>query len=343
MKILGRSFAFLLLSVQQAFAEDLLPTAPGTSWEYEMIQEAGKGVSFSGLKPDADGKVRLPVTYRIGDEQTIDGKAVRKFEMHRAGVVTNTDLLAVDAEGITCYARISEEGARITLEPPQKMLTMPLKTGTKWEYEGKIAGEEVRQKYSIVAEEEVEVPAGRFRAFKVRTEQTEGGPGITVDRWFVPGVGFVKDVTTMNMPNGALLQRISLELKERPKIGARPEVKPGTARKKMSVGLAREKMGEVTTEFAPDVAKIYARWQGSDLQTGTAIRAVWIAEDVGAVAPPNYKVDESILKVPEPDAAGTFTLGRPTNGWPVGKYRVEIHVGDELAETVKFTIGPKSP
>lgn len=305
-----------------------------------MVQEGGKGVSFSGLKPDADGKVRLPVTCRIGDEQTIDGKACRKFEMHRAGVLANTDLLAIDEQAITCYARIGESGENITLEPPQKMLATPLKTGTKWEYEGKIAGMEVRQKYSIAAEEDVEVPAGKFRAFRVHSEQTEGGPAISVDRWFVPGVGFVKDVTTMKMPNGGLLQRISLELKERPKVVGRPEVKPVTARKKISVGLAREKLGAVTTEFAPDVAKIYARWQGSELQTGAKIKAVWIAEDVGAVAPPNYKVDEATLTVPEPDAAGTFTLGRPTSGWPVGKYRVEIYLGDELTETVKFTIGP---
>jgi hypothetical protein len=91
MKIQGLSFAVLLIGVQQVHAEDLLPTAPGTSWEYAMIQEARKGISFPGLKPDADGKVRLPVTYRIGDEQTINGKKVRKFEMHRAGVLANTD------------------------------------------------------------------------------------------------------------------------------------------------------------------------------------------------------------------------------------------------------------
>ena len=343
MRIRAPAFGLLFISVQSVLAEDLLPAAPGTSWEYEMVQEAGKGVSFSDLKPDADGKVRLPVTYRIGDEETVDGKAVRKFEMHRAGVLANTDLLAIDEQAITCYGRISEEGDRITLEPPQKMLATPVEAGTKWEYEGKIGGTPVQQNYSITAEEDVEVPAGKFRAFRVRCDQKMDGPDITVERWFVPGVGFVKDVTTMQTQNGALLQRISLQLKERPKIGPRPEVEPVAAGKKISVALAREKLGEVTTEFAPEVAKIYARWQGSELQTGVKIKAVWIAEDVGAVAPPNYKVDETILTVPQPDAAGTFTLGRPTNGWPVGKYRLEIYLGDELTETVKFTIGPKTP
>src|SRR5438270_8494488 len=34
---------------------------------------------------------------------------------------------------------------------------------------------------------------------------------VAVDRWFVPGVGFVKDVATMRGPGGALLQRTRSE------------------------------------------------------------------------------------------------------------------------------------
>ena len=31
-------------------------------------------------------------------------------------------------------------------------------------------------------------------------------------------------------------------------------------------------------------------------------------------------------------------LSKPTNGWPVGKYRMEISVNDKLAEPLKFSI-----
>ena len=48
---------------------------------------------------------------------------------------------------------------------------------------------------------------------------------MTIDRWFAPGVGIVKDITTMQDAKGDLLQRISLELAEAPKIVERPEVK----------------------------------------------------------------------------------------------------------------------
>ena len=38
-----------------------------------------------------------------------------------------------------------------------------------------------------------------------------------------------------------------------------------------------------------------------------------------------------------------FSLNKPTKGWPVGKCRLQIYVGDDLATTAKFTIkGDKS-
>ena len=36
--------------------------------------------------------------------------------------------------------------------------------------------------------------------------------------------------------------------------------------------------------------------------------------------------------------AGDFSFSKPTNGWPVGKYRVEIYVNDQLATAAKLTI-----
>src|ERR1035437_5005670 len=115
---------------------------------------------------------------------------------------------------------------------------------------------------------------------------------ITLDRWFVPGVGFVKDVTTMRTPDGDLLQRVSLELKEPPKIAPRPEVKVTVGvSKKLVVGLAKDPMGETTTKFLSTVPKIYARWQGHGLHDHAKVRVVWIAENVEEIAPPDYKID----------------------------------------------------
>ena len=73
-------------------------------------------------------------------------------------------------------------------------------------------------------------------------------------------------------------------------------------------------------------------------KNGDKVRGVLIAEDVGDAAPANTKVFDKTLTIEGDTEAGDFNFSMPTNGWPVGKYRVEIYVNDELATTTKFTI-----
>jgi hypothetical protein len=95
---------------------------------------------------------------------------------------------------------------------------------------------------------------------------------------------------------------------------------------------------EPATTFASDTPKIFALFSTKGLQEGDKLRGVWIGEDVGDVAPPNTKIDEKTLNVEGDTDDGVFSLSKPTKGWPVGKYRLEIYVGDELVTKVKFAI-----
>ena len=132
-------------------------------------------------------------------------------------------------------------------------------------------------------------------------------------------------------------------LAELPPIGDSPTPSASPAEKKMlSAVLARESAGEPQASFPPDTAKLFLRWQGETLTPGDKVRCVWIAEDVGDAAPPNYQINETSTKADDVRAFGTFSLSRPNNGWPPGKYRVEIYVGEKLAETLRFTIEPAS-
>ena len=98
-----------------------------------------------------------------------------------------------------------------------------------------------------------------------------------------------------------------------------------------------------TSQFATDTAKIYCLWKADGIQSATPVRGVWIAEDVGEAAPANTKIDEATVTADQDDFYGAFSLPKPTKGWPVGKYRVEIYSGDELATSVEFSIkGGKS-
>src|SRR4029450_3234040 len=193
--------------------------------------------------------------------ENVDGKELLKFEMHRAGVVTNTDLLSVDEEGIICVARINLDGGFIKLDPPQTMIAAPLRPGVNWNFNGQVGEMKVRQHYNVIGEEAAAVPAGEFPASRIHGEQTSPSP-MTIDRWFVIGTGIVKDVTTMRSTNGNLLQRISLELAEGPKIADRPEVKPDAAPKKISVSFARTRFGKAATTFSSDTSRSEERRVG---------------------------------------------------------------------------------
>ncbi len=320
-----------------ALAAPMIPTAPGTAWRYNLTEEIGKGLDVANAKRDADGKIRCPVLYRLEGIQNIDGKNLLKFEMHRDGLITNTDFLIVDENGIACWGRMNLDGETVRFNPPQIIVSAPLKTGAHWDFNGQAGDFAVRQRYDLVGEEDIEVPAGEFHAFHIHGEQTAPSP-MTIERWFAPGTGIIKDVTIMRSAGGDLLQRITLELTERPKITDRPQAKPATAPKPLSVSVSKERLGQPATAFSADTPEIYVRWKGERLRKGAKVKAVWIAEDIGEDFPRDYKVDEASTIVETPDAHGIFTLARPENGWAAGRYRVELYVDDTLVDSVTVNI-----
>jgi hypothetical protein len=299
-----------------------------------MTEEAGEGLRFTNAKADEDGTVKIPVLYRIDGKEKVGGRELLKFEMHRGGTVTNTDLLKVDEREVVCHARIDSAGQTTTLSPPQIIVSPELRNGASWDYDANVGGSQVHQHSAVVAAQAVSVPAGKFDAFKIHIEQTE--PGVTVeDRWFVRGVGIVKDVTTVRDADGDLLKRVTLELQELPKVAPRPDV----LARKLTGSVSVEAVGRAATTFDANVEKIYARWQGNGLQRGARIRVVWIAENIGEVAAPNYTIDEATTTATAPDSHGLFTFSRPEAGWAPGDYRLEFYLDDTLADSVKLRIG----
>jgi hypothetical protein len=107
---------------------------------------------------------------------------------------------------------------------------------------------------------------------------------------------------------------------------------------KVEAAIAVDQDTKPATTFAAIVPKLYAFFKSTGTHEGDKLRGVWIAVDVGDAAPANTKIDEANLTADQDDFYGAFSLTKPTKGWPVGKYRVDIYNGDELATSVKFTI-----
>ena len=327
-------FALLLVPFICGAAElPLLPTTEGTTWNYDLVQEKPSD-DFDLTEPNEEE--HLAVSYRLGGPEKIDNKDLQRLEIYRGDTLESVDLIAVEESGITCPARIDSQGAITKLLPPQIMLATPLKTGTNWNFDGTLAGTKVNQRYEIAGEEDVDLPAGKFHAWRIHCEQTSPAPA-TIDRWFVPGTGFVKVETVVKAPSGGVLQRSTLKLKQPPQVVAAPQIKSTPKAEKLFAGVSSEPAGDFKADFKPDTPAIYARWHGQQLPDHAKIRAVFIAENVADVSA-DYEIDESSATAPTPNSRGTFTLAKPEGGWATGNYRVEFFVDDQPAETVKFKI-----
>jgi hypothetical protein len=351
----------LLLAAVSVRAEPLLPTVEGTSWEYDSTE------TLTGAAP-----VHSVVTVRAG-KQLLDGKEVVKLETLSGSVVSKTELVSGDENGIVCLARSGKDGKITKLNPPEPIIAAPLKVGAAWDLESEVLGIKMHQHFTVVAKEGVTVPAGKFQAFHLQCEDSSL-MSIKLDRWFVPGTGFVKETTVVRGPG--VLQRVTLELNRITEALSKPVVTPSPAApkpaepdsspkstaavssvappsepaakpgektaapsKKLTVEVSGDPAGGLKTEFKSDVVNIYVRWHGHDLPEGAKVRVAWVAEDVGDLVEPNFVIDETETVAAAPDASARFTLGRPPDGWAEGKYRVEFYVDDLPVETVRVTIG----
>jgi hypothetical protein len=327
------AFLLVLVPILCGAAETDFPNADGTTWNYQMVQERPSD-DFDLTAPNDEE--RFAVTYRLGGVEKIDNVELRRLEIYRGDALESVDLIAIEERGVICPARMTAEGAVTKFVPPQQMVALPLKAGANWNFDGTIGETKVNQHYEIAGEEDVDVPAGKFHAWRIHCEQTSPRPA-TIDRWFVPATGFVKVETILKGPSGGSIQKTTLQLKEPPKVAAVPQPKPAPQAEKLSAGVSSEPKGEFKIDFKSDTPAIYARWRGHGLRAKAEIRAAFIAENVADVAS-DYEIDEAKSVAPTPDSGATFTLSKPESGWAPGNYRVEFYVDNDRAATVKFKI-----
>ena len=134
----------------------------------------------------------------------------------------------------------------------------------------------------------------------------------------------------------------------KPAAGATPAVQLGTFTckklQKEVAGNSNSPCVDSTDHFDAAVPVVQVTYTTPELpKSGDTYVIQWIATDVGQAAPANTVIATRNEPVGNVVAATTSytvnsSLSKPTNGWPVGKYRVEIKLGDKLATTAQFAI-----
>ncbi len=150
------------------------PLTPGAAW----VRGGGDGAQITvrvlGSKTLAGAGCTIVETTSVRTDRT---RVSRSCYRTTPGAV-----LAVEAE---------TAGRTVVLDPPRPLMMLPPAPGKTWTWLSK-SPPGAPETLTWVGEEAVRVPAGAFRAWKVRMTTTRGILTFTLDTWYAAGVGVVK-------------------------------------------------------------------------------------------------------------------------------------------------------
>ena len=90
----------------------------------------------------------------------------------------------------------------------------------------------------------------------------------------------------------------------------------------------------VTDTFENDTPVIYATGTVDSAPGGTVIEALWVYVES---APP-IDIDSVEMTINDSDVDFVFSLSKPDNGWPSGKYEVRFSIDGVYKESLYFTV-----
>jgi hypothetical protein len=152
---------------------DYYPLEVGTTWTYQV---GGQTMTSTVAKHEKVGDVLCA-----------------RVEASLAGMVVATEHVSVDKDGVYRHTSMGK-----TAKPPARIIKLPFKKGDTWKYEGKVGDEDLKVDYTA-DEEEVTVPAGKYKAIVTKTSEFEtGGVKVKATIWYAKGVGMVKTEMTVN-------------------------------------------------------------------------------------------------------------------------------------------------
>src|SRR5262245_15783289 len=181
----------VLIVVLPTMAQDadkpLYPLEVGTKWTYQVAKQTD---SFVMTAAKAE---------KVGEQDCV------KLEARLKGQVVATEHVAVLKDGIYRY-KFNEAA----IDPPLCFCKLPAKKGEKWEAKFTTGGKNGTAKFETF-EDEVEVPAGKFKAIIVRGEITENEVPIKTALWFAPGHGMVRQVVEIGDEQPIVLELEKME------------------------------------------------------------------------------------------------------------------------------------
>jgi len=112
---------------------------------------------------------------------------------------------------------------------------------------------------------------------------------------------------------------------------------PVLAQKLTNVRVSERAGGPQKTTFKPDTPKVFVTATQEAIPAGRKLRCDWIAVKTD-VAPPNYRIDSWEGRSAADSKELTCSFSKPTSGWPVGDYRVDLSIDGKDAGKATFRV-----
>ncbi|MCS7167662.1 MAG: hypothetical protein RMI91_01405 [Gemmatales bacterium] len=155
---------------------DYYPLVVGTRWDYRIV---------------FDGEVKGSISEVVAEQETINNVRLLRLEAHVKGTVVATEHLRATPQGVY---RHRVQGAES--KSPVLVLRYPVKAGDSWKIATQVGQQRIEGKVTTRLDE-VEVPAGKFKAIVTEGDFEVDGKPLKVTTWFAEGVGVVKEITEL--------------------------------------------------------------------------------------------------------------------------------------------------
>jgi len=194
------------------------PLALHTRSTYHLRHEVGPGVHFADeYAALAKGNVLEDTAIsEVAGVDRIGNLSYMRVEYRRSRGLWLTEWYRAAAEGLFLGKTIEAEvGTETLMSPPQKVLTRTLRVGEAWTWQASDAP--VKIHVSVKGTSALTVPAGTYAATEIAYVLTMPTPSgmarAEQTRWFVPGIGWVKQETRTRIGT-RLLTHITVTLEK---------------------------------------------------------------------------------------------------------------------------------
>lgn len=138
------------------------------------------------------------ILLQVSHEEEVLGKRYFVLEAATDDETIQTEKYMLDQEALWLYSRSFGETI-FFYDPPYPVIHFPLEVGKAWQWKGSCGTQPLELEFYVMAEEELEVPAGTFVARKVTVQEHSPLGGGSAIRWYAEGIGMVREEASSDL------------------------------------------------------------------------------------------------------------------------------------------------